>query len=106
MTPEQELQRLHRERAAIAERIGVDPESPLAIIGALDKWKGEHDAAIERAQAAEAMLRRVLNALDAIGAPKTGPCDLMINETGQRTLRADERVLAMGPTHNTLEPTP
>jgi len=95
VTPDQELTRLRAERAAIAERIGVDPMQPLAIIGALDKWKGERDAAVSRAEWAEGMLHRVSDALNAIEAPLTGPCDPMISEAGRRALLPDERILAM-----------
>lgn len=95
MTAEQELERLRRERAAIAERLGVDPSRPLAIISVLDKWRGERDAAVSRAEWAEGMLRRVSGALNAIDAPLTGPCDPIISETGRRALQADERILAL-----------
>ena len=95
MTTEQELARLRAERVAIAERIGADPSRPLAIIGALDKWRGERDAAVSRAEWAEGMLRRVSDALNAIDAPLTRPCDPMISETGRRALQADERILAL-----------
>ena len=95
MTPDQELTRLRAERVAIAERIGADPSHPLAIIGALDTWKGERDAAVSRAEWAEGMLRRVSEALNTIDAPLTGPCDPMISETGRRALQADERILAL-----------
>jgi hypothetical protein len=90
-----DLERLQRERAAIAERLGVDPSRPLAVIGALDVLRGDRDAALVRAQHAEAVLQRVYLALNKVGAPKTGPCDPILNEDGVRNLRPEERILAI-----------
>ncbi len=90
-----DLERLQRERAAIAERLGVDPSRPLAVIGALDVLRGDRDAALVRAQHAEAVLQRVYQALNKVGAPKTVPCDPIINEDGVRNLRPEERILAL-----------